>query len=522
MKKSEDKIYCIGMEAIKSCGIDRWQKEFFTPFSVKSYEIFSARFYGIYKEILSSGLSDAVKDILSARVDLIRRYAHFVHKDLLIKKLTQNGYRAVYPENETYSKFNREKVCNLLQDDLNTRVKYASLNFFSKSYGLLGFKECFNVGQAVYRLKSMYARQKRLYPRFKPYRELIGLKESVPGVLSEELRWVVSNFSDTRRRIFDDYGLEDNDKNSKEADKMLLEDLSLSAKLYLGTKERLNSLHHSHILATSLGNVVNRIILRILSTGERQITGFNHGNTLGLIYDSVFLLTELLVVTNYVVQTDAVKDFFDNLVRMNCDFPLPRRPVIESVRDDYFSRIYNREKKNFTPGKSKKVMIVQSSFNEVFTLFYGSLYYSVQLDLNLRIMRALRRRGYYVMLKMRMDRLGEIDGGKIFEDFADECVKGVFEKEYQRADTIVFPHVFTSTFGFSLATSKKLIYFLYEKEKFIPEVLALLDKRCIPINCRFDDRNRIVFDENELIEALEREHTTINTEFLERRLFSRT
>ncbi|MBL7068265.1 MAG: hypothetical protein ISS34_00180 [Candidatus Omnitrophica bacterium] len=517
MIKTENKIYCIGMDAIKNYGINMWEKEFFMPFSIKSYEIFSIQFYNMYKEILSSGLSDITKDIVCIRVDLMRKYAHFLHSYMLTKYLASKGYKVIYSGGKPYSKFSREKIYNLLNDDFYTYFKRTSFHFISKAYGLFGFRKCLNVGPPTDRLKSIYAKKKRLYLQFKPYNKLISLKDSIPTTLLTELRYVVSRFNDTRRRILNYYGLYD--KGIDEINTMLLEDLSLTTRLYLGTKERLKLLDYDHILATSLGNIVNRTIFKILLTERKRITGFNHGNTLGLIYDKIFLLSELLLVTNYVVQTGAIKSFFDNLVRINSDFPLPQKPITESVEDNYFPRMYHREKKKSMPKKSKKVMVLQSSFNDIFTLYSTPLYYSIQLDLNLRIMKALKKYGYYVMIKLRVDRLEEIDGGKIFEGFADECVKGTFEKEYQKADTIIFPHVLTTTFGFALASNKKIIYFLYEKEKFIPEMLGLLNKRCIPINCWSDDRNRIIFNEDELIDALEKDHTEINTEFIERQLF---
>ena len=57
-------------------------------------------------------------------------------------------------------------------------------------------------------------------------------------------------------------------------------------------------------------------------------------------------------------------------------------------------------------------------------------------------------------------------------EFADKIINdtSILEDMYEEADALIFTHPFTTAFGFSMATNKKIVYFLYEKERYIPEL----------------------------------------------------
>ena len=290
-------------------------------------------------------------------------------------------------------------------------------------------------------------------------------------------------------------------------------------KIYHASKAKIRSLGFKSVMVSGLGNVFHRIVMMAMLRDGRKVIGINHGNPLGIYDDPAMFLTEFLTLDTYVVPTKGSKAFFEGLLRSFSDFPLPADIRVESADDDYFLKLWRKEKAGGKAARSKRIMFVEASLFPYFTLYHGALYHSTQLDLSLRIMEMLKRNGYHVTVKMRANRLKESDGGGIYKGFADECLGGVFEDKYEAADTFVFPHPFTTALGFALATNRKIIYFLYENEKFSQKELDSLNKRCIPVNCRFDDRNRIIFNEKELLAALEKEAPDIDTEFLKNKMF---
>ncbi|MBU4488974.1 MAG: hypothetical protein KKI13_07950, partial [Candidatus Omnitrophica bacterium] len=132
----------------------------------------------------------------------------------------------------------------------------------------------------------------------------------------------------------------------------------------------------------------------------------------------------------------------------------------------------------------------------------------------------LKKAGYDVIYKVHPDRTREVDG--IFEEKA-EIRKGYVEDCLDRADAFLFGSIRTSAFATILCTNKPIIALRMESdEPFKPsseKAMECLKKRCRFVNAGFDERNRIIFDESELIRALSRKPEPPNNEFIETYMF---
>ena len=144
----------------------------------------------------------------------------------------------------------------------------------------------------------------------------------------------------------------------------------------------------------------------------------------------------------------------------------------------------------------------------------------MRLDLELRVVDVLKKSNYYVIYKPHPDRTEEAKG--IFEGRVDEVLyKGYFENFLDAADAFIFGSIRTTAFSFALCTKKPIIFFQMAEEPFKPfsEPMEPLKKRCTFIHTKFDNRNRIIFDKRELLDALAKRPAAPDNEFIERYMF---
>lgn len=518
----ENRVYYLGLDAIKEYGIERWRKEYFWPFSIEDYNEILKVIFSSMETILSSDITQETRDIVSIMYFTITKYAYFIHKYLLDSYLETYSYNVISSEDSRYLNV----ISKIPPPNIRDYMKYTVLNSTNRLFRH-GDKALSLGGQEP--LKKIYTKKYRVSEFYKPLNKLVGVVDSVPNFFLNDMTLIKEKLRTAADHILDYYYLKHNIhyKNREETLRNLLDiigdDLCKALKIYLGTKANIESKGFRYVLGSGIGNVFHRMILKSIQRNGGKVVGFNHGNTIGVYYDRALLVTSQ-VLNTYITSTKAIKGFFENLFKEYSNFPTYEKISIKDVEDDYFLRLYNREKKRPLPRKTKSIMFVEPSLSPYFTMYHAALMCSTQLDLSLRIMEALKRHGYHIIVKLRDERLKDTERGGIYKRYADEFILGgklnkEYPKYYDKADAFIFTHLFTSAFGFSLATNKKVIYFLYEREKYIKEPLDLLHKRCIPINCWFDERNRIIFDERELIDAVEREHTDIDTEFLKKQIF---
>ena len=135
----------------------------------------------------------------------------------------------------------------------------------------------------------------------------------------------------------------------------------------------------------------------------------------------------------------------------------------------------------------------------------------VKLRLDLTIIKLLKTAGYYVIYKARPDFLNEIEG--VFEAYVDEISKVRFEDVYDQADCIIFERSKTSAFGFALLTNRPIVLLNIKGTPWYPRAFELLKKRCNIVEADYRD-DRVVFDENELFDAIETSPDNIEYDIL--------
>jgi hypothetical protein len=101
----------------------------------------------------------------------------------------------------------------------------------------------------------------------------------------------------------------------------------------------------------------------------------------------------------------------------------------------------------------------------------------------------------------------------IFETYVDEVIIERFEDVYNHADCLVYSSPYSTTFGFSLLSNKPIVLLNVQGYTWYPRVLELIRKRCSVVRADAAD-GRIVFDEKELVKAVELSLNNIDYEIL--------
>jgi len=77
-----EKNYCLGIDAIKEYGLERWQDEFFMPFSVEDCDKMLEIICGALKKMSLSGISQESMDIVCILYTALTKYGYFLYRYL--------------------------------------------------------------------------------------------------------------------------------------------------------------------------------------------------------------------------------------------------------------------------------------------------------------------------------------------------------------------------------------------------------------------------------------------------------
>lgn len=149
--------------------------------------------------------------------------------------------------------------------------------------------------------------------------------------------------------------------------------------------------------------------------------------------------------------------------------------------------------------KKKKIMLMGSPLHQVRKpVCLGNPL--VRLELELRLVESIKKGGYESIYKVHPDREREIRS--IFEDRA-KVIYGKFEKMLREiissVDILLFPYVATTAFSPALCTPMPIVALDVGFDEAFPEVAELLKKRIEIIPTWHDERNRLLYDEDKLL-----------------------
>ncbi len=270
-------------------------------------------------------------------------------------------------------------------------------------------------------------------------------------------------------------------------------------------------------LLNGLGNQYHRLIALAARKSGVKVVAATHGNTMGMVAQSRLSDIELSLVDSYLVQTQFAKKNYERILQL---YPPVggNRPEIISMEHDQYYKLCQKEQKSRLPSKIRKVMFIEhpTIYGHDHDIPFG--FQPILLDLAVRVLKCLSGH-FHVMVSVHPDALQNSDQGQIYRQYVDEIICDRFENNYDAADAFVFGYFPGTCFGFSLPTNKRIVYFDYGFRFLDKSTETMIKKRCYCLKTRTDERNRLLFDDSELLRVLTLPPEEPDMEFVKKKMF---
>jgi len=531
-----DDKFPVDIFAVKKYGIDKWQKNFFWPVS-------DDEFISIYKDIDQSFVNEISKQNRDIKIPLIIQdrflileYANFLHV-LKVMKAIQSRRMDILSLNSTWWYRNL-----LLRGDIDTHI--SRINQYKEKIPLLS-KKVKSIAKSIICNKHIL-----LHPLSMKNKTIVKLVGSINPLVEKYL----TSYSDWV------YLTSQSDWLPKDAEFELPEDFKsrvcqcskdLVARLNLIASKRdipLSSAHKEHLQRLAEEEIMNaarisesikqnlkckkKIDLLISGRGNQfyitagmavqehggTVTMIAHGGDTGFLNHPALLVNhfDIPTVNNFVTYNSESARLYERIKTNHSKCKDNKLNILFAETDEYF-KLWKRHRKKQISSRNKKVMIIGYPHSQWRKPFTGS-FALVRLDMELRLIDFLKRHSYDVFYKAHPHRMSETKD--IFESKA-HVLKGYLQNHLDKVDVFLFPSITTTAFSVALCTNKPVITFdlSYKRHEAFPEAMELLKKRCMIIDTKFDERNRIFFNEKELLRALSQKPEKQNNQFIIRYMF---
>lgn len=274
-----------------------------------------------------------------------------------------------------------------------------------------------------------------------------------------------------------------------------------------------------HALTCTAGSQYIRAFSTAVRNEGGKITGFPHGYFISHHSGSRPSFHELSTVDEFVAYFPGNIDLFKRNIAQN---PIPRGNKVEIISDNTptLKNLWDSYKSKPVPDKIKTVMLLELSFISEWTGYFVADV-MVNYHFYYELCKTLSRNGYNIIFKRRPKDISW-EGFNIFENIPNLTVTyDHFESPgvVDQADAVIVQYGCSSTLYYAMCTNRPVIYVDAGWEPWFPDVYKSMEKRCGILHCKYDERNRTVFDEKELLDILGRKPEIPDTEFMEKYLF---
>ncbi len=290
-----------------------------------------------------------------------------------------------------------------------------------------------------------------------------------------------------------------------------------AAELYLTVEDRVKRERKKiHLILANSVNPVERIVSIVVRKYGGKVTAFAHGGDNG--FRNISISKDVTTADEFIAYTASSVDLYNRITYKSTSWERDYPFNVNSVESDEFFKLWQGMQRFRSSGKIKKVMIVGYPHNQWRRILYVGGSSLVRLDLELRLIDLLKKNGYEPIYKAHPETLKGIKG--IFDNKV-KVLTNDFKESVEEADLFIFPTITSTAFFQGICSSKPAIALdlSFKVSDPFPEVMGQLKKRCRIITTRMDERNRIVFNEEELLKAIESPSSDIDIEFLREYMF---
>jgi hypothetical protein len=512
------KVYPIDISGIKSIGTEEWMNNYYVPVTGKEFQDIYNKVFALYVDNIKQHNDDVTYWISISNIAITVKIAQYILDYLRLLRLKEEGYEYIIgEEKKKIPEFIHINGINKITTNLSLQERIKNIIRTVK----------YNVSNPIFIIKNL--------PNFSEMPFIIGSKSQV-----EVVAFCKANKIDTfhlplmlfaRKTTLDskdpqvtkvlefirgyliaiskEYPVIDNlalKQLSKEVEEFFIQSLLFfQMNLNVFRKHKPKTL-----LTTVFGLEVYRLFCSAWRYAGGEVIGFVHGSSYCNSYLPGIISHYLLLVNQCVTLSEGHKELLQHAREdFSCGL---RTGSITHTKQNHYSQLYNKLQKNRPVKNIKKVMLIGFPMSKFYYCFFPGGFAFAQLDMEIRLAKLLRKKGYYVIYKPHPMTMNEIEG--IFDNYVDEIVEDEYENVYDIADCVMFGDYSTSTFGFSLLTNRPIVLIDIKGNYRFPKAFELLNKRCSIVMAELDGSGRINFDENKVLNAVEESINNINYDIL--------
>jgi hypothetical protein len=524
--------------AVKEYGVDKWQSEFFWPFSDHEFNNLCQDIEQCFTAEINNH-PEEIKVLAGIQYKLKVEYANFLHALKRIQQMQSQGKEILYSDKAWWYKNLMEEAPvdirvstlgamrrNFFGDLKNkARVLIKSLVFnksILKHFNQLGKKETVQLLGPVKPIAEQYIAKIPQWVNFITQWDWLprNIVYEVPSELKERIEEFSKSMTDGLNSIAKRYEIRLSEDNIEHLKGLTASELINAAGVLHLVRSKLKKYRKKvHLLTSTGASFFQRVLSIAIREYGGKVTVFAHGGDVGFINTPIGMMPffDIPFADEFVTYTDESALLYKKINNNYSHCPEHKLQIISGETDEFF-KLWKKYGNSVLPEKNKRVMLIGYPQTQWRRPFENGGDAFTNLDLELRLIEFLKKAGYEVLYKAHPDRIAEVEG--IFED-KTQLLKGYFEPHIDKADVFLFPNITTTAFAIALCTNKPIIAFDISFSLFepFPEAMELCHKRCSVVNNAYDERNRITFDEKQLLDALSRKVEQPNTEFIEKYMF---
>jgi len=494
-----NKIYCHDLYGIKNIGLEKWLDMHYVPLSGNDYiEIYEFVFQEYFRCFL-----DDKEDVYTywfgvANIKVVRMVTTFIANQLLIKNLKNSNIKIVLTKRisgldvfspdinvQTYRKLSPTfSARNKIKGFLRQAVVAPSIFYSKRHYGCTVSKASNIVDKyfSDHALPMLFL-DHRLFQKFS--------EDSIDG----KLRFIIDDFFSKIITRFNFVNVDRYDEFVKRINRSLVFTNSLIASVMQWSDKS----GCSAVYVAGQGNTFNRSFSAGCILSGTKVVSSVHGqpyatlrpNNTRLHHGELSISTELLMESRglYVLYNKIQSQYKDKFI-------LPNASRLYSDKNHSLFIEMQSEKK---PNSVDRVMLIGYPYCGSYSSDCSVLNDFSMLRIEVDIIRALKKSGFYVIYKAHPDRRDEINN--VFDGCVDEILVEPFEDCYNHADCLVFSSFATTTFGFSLMTNRPIVLVntitdLYD------ESYDLIGRRCNIVQTYINGYGELTVNHNELASSV--------------------
>jgi hypothetical protein len=508
------KPYPINAFGISRIGVDNWYRNYSSPVCSADYQrIFDATldsFTGAFPEDLKS---PAYQTIICNH-NFVSHMSHqifFMHR---LNRLREEGYTSIMDKTEksleeyqaelgnslladpyAFNNNLKEKIRNLWRNIRLNRKHAPLLHLLNPA---LAKSQPYTLGGMQASIVKAFCESQGVVPFTIQGRQFMYDQKNKDYIKHECLvdKFVSSFLSALKRNIPEAF-----DVFTENMEYKIRSHFRKTLNAYLNCRDKFAGWPDNVLMIDCINNLYHRIVGSSWKSLGRKTIGFTHGNAYATVYKpTVPRRGDLSILSEFIVSSEGEKHLLEDGLRDFSSSGIKSSFEIRTCGKNIYRQTYEANRNRPKVKVIKSVMLLGFPMSYHYHAYHPEQNSMPHIHLELTLIDVLKKNGYIVIYKAHPDTLEATRG--IYDNKVDSIVTEPFEQVYNQADCILFGTPATTTFGFSLLTNIPIVCINTKGNYWHPELFEKLLKRSSMVDAVPDGRGRIVFKEQDLLQAL--------------------